>query len=601
MKKISESIIPLVLIAFFIFLNSCEYKNSDVNFVQIDQNVPPPNLTSNIDFNSDTLYFRQDYYYYWQFSCDKKILRVDFRIDGFIYKSFENTSNGSLQFDDSFFTSLNYRNFTCVVYIKSGTGSIADKLNAEAVFMDKDFVAVFVPNTFVPSTISKINHDNLDVVIDYNRYTGPDFKAYYLVKNYTDTVAVNYNQDLLQLRDTTYSGEDAEYELITAIKSNSELNKSDRKIFNDYPDYKVTYLGNNEYKFTIPKNKYNSRLSRVRFYEQTNYYDNYQLLNETTINDVITFTVKNLKFQPDIGYQLMFVPKTDLKSLKIAYNLPRFSINIRTLGYNFSDFNFIGGGENSQVYLTDGKGNVLCYNTQKEQIDTLASTPGYSGYFAVSASGKNLIVNNGNNSFKIYKVSDNSVINSISSSDLKTPVSYTYTALSDNGIFAYYDYSTIIIYDYINKKELQRISVKTSGNYLYISSDGSLLATEKDVFTLVNGSYEFVTSLQGTFVSIDPGNPYQGYYQYQNELVLYNFNTVSRIKSFQINSNVSNIDWNSRSIIYVENKKLIFKSLDDGSVVNSFDLRYDGSAYNYRFYNKTLFFHDNSAFILKFE
>jgi hypothetical protein len=298
----------------------------------------------------------------------------------------------------------------------------------------------------------------------------------------------------------------------------------------------------------------------------------------------------------------MFVPKNNLKLLEIPYNLPKYSITLRSLGSDFIDFNFINGGMSPHVYIADTKGNVLCYNTKSDKItDTLSSNPGYPSYFGVSASRKKAIINTGKNTFKIINCEDNSIEYTINSGDLQTDVTYTSIALSDNGLFVYFDYSTIIVYDFINKKVVQKFPAKNTGNYLHISPDGSLISTEKDVYILKNSTYTFVNSISGTVVSADPDNSKQIYYHSFNNLVLYNYETMQAIRSVPIINSYCNIDWDSNSIIYINNNKLIFKNLETGEISNSLDLRNTNSAYNFKFYNKALFFHDNSSYILKFE
>lgn len=597
--KIKNLFILFVLTLIFL---SCEYSNEDINFVEIDKNVNVPKLTSNLDFNSDTIYFRENAYSFWEFKCDKEILNVQFSIDGVSYKDFQNTYSGYLNFEDSFFSNLSYRKLTCTVFVKSGTGSLADKLNAEAIFLKKEWIAVFVPNSFQEAKITKKYRDSLDIVIEYSRYSGPDFEAYYLVKNHLDTIAVAYEQDNLMLKDITYSGEEADYYLITAVKSGAELNRSEAKFFKDYPDFTVSYLGNNSYRISVPINKYSSRISKIQFFEQTSYYDNYNLKFETKNANENNFIINDASFQPEIFYQMTFVPASHLNSLEIPYNLPKYSISLRSMGSDFIDYNSLKGALSPNVYIADTKGNILLYNTNSNKItDTLSSNPGYSAYFGVSASGKKAIINTGKNTFKIINCKDNSTEYEINSGDLPEDVSYTSIAVSDNGFLVYFNYSTIIIYDFINKKVVQKFPVKNKGNYLFISQDGSIVTTETDIYLLKDGYYTYYGNISGEVIAADSENPDLIYYHSFYKLILFNFKTMQEIRSIPINSTFCNIDFDSKTIIYTDNKKLIIKDINTGQITSSLDIKSSSSPYNFRFYNKTLFFQDNSKYILKFE
>jgi len=151
-KQIFYTLISSII--FLLYFTSCEYKDNGTYFVEVDQNIQTPNFSSSLDFDADTVYFHTSSNY-WSINSDSSdIYLVQFYIDGSLYTESE-TPSGYLNFDYTFFQDFSYHILTCVTFYESGTGSLADAVGAEARFVQKDWVAVFIPEDASPAKITK--------------------------------------------------------------------------------------------------------------------------------------------------------------------------------------------------------------------------------------------------------------------------------------------------------------------------------------------------------------------------------------------------------------------------------------------------------------
>jgi hypothetical protein len=186
--------------------------------------------------------------------------------------------------------------------VKSGTGSLADKSQAEYAEYELKVILVVDNNIFVPK-ISNISFQDGTVKIKWNEYTRGDFQSYRVVKlipaqyggfrEYRSFVIKNQTQTIFT--DTTYVGGSINYQIV--VNNGADVVSADYP-FNYYYTPSVTleqFSSNFRFSFTPPP-----------FYKNVKYYQVSCFAYQFDKQPVATKQVMPNSLSMDIAYPLIF-------------------------------------------------------------------------------------------------------------------------------------------------------------------------------------------------------------------------------------------------------------------------------------------------------
>ena len=164
-------ILSSLLIFFFIL--GCEYNLHD-NFVNIENSLDKDiqmGIYLDVESDGDTLYMHE--FTYIQFNLETfgyEVYSCIFRLGNMLDDTKGSTewnfnkSSGSFYISSSIYTTGHYT-LTCDIYVKSGTGSIADQLGAELFYGTFQWPVEFHNDT-EPSLSHNINEEGYTLNLD---------------------------------------------------------------------------------------------------------------------------------------------------------------------------------------------------------------------------------------------------------------------------------------------------------------------------------------------------------------------------------------------------------------------------------------------------
>lgn len=193
----------------------------------------------------------------------------------------------------------NESKLTLQLFTKTGTGSIADKLDAESFIFSNDWVLIIDRNTN-DNTTYKVDDGVLRYIIE--PYKALDFDSYVINRYWNLTDAI-YTKDLSYL-DYSYVGEGADIDIFVKRKDGSLLNWGNVKLPNELPDINLRLTKDNKYEFWWNKSKYYNALDEFQYSLK---YGNYQSTKDT-------FLTTNSKFGDPFEIYLYSIPKHKTKS-----------------------------------------------------------------------------------------------------------------------------------------------------------------------------------------------------------------------------------------------------------------------------------------------
>ncbi|MFW6290604.1 MAG: hypothetical protein ACOC0R_06515, partial [Mariniphaga sp.] len=154
-----------------------------------------------LDFTKDTLFLNYTEYFIFNFNVNKEILNVKFFLNG--TEQYQSTNNsGSFKFKKGQLSKGQYR-LTMEILVKSGTGSIADKVGAEGYILTKEWI-LKISGDYLSQVKNYVQDGYL--VLDWPEYLSSDFVQYVVCKQ---TVGYPGYEEIKRLRisqfvDSTY-------------------------------------------------------------------------------------------------------------------------------------------------------------------------------------------------------------------------------------------------------------------------------------------------------------------------------------------------------------------------------------------------------------
>ncbi len=587
--------IPFVIFAL-VYIHACIYEPTDVYDIPVETEITSPDITNvELNFNADTIwvYGNQNIQYYFKSSNNKQsILATKLYIDGIIC-DYVTTNNGEFDIKES---ALNEGVHTLEVILntKTGSGSIADRLNSEVLSLSKKWVLV------ADYSEKKVNYtvENGYLKVYWDKYKNLDIKRY-IVNNSNKDENAFYT-------DSVYYGAEKTYTVKVEKNNGDIINWGSFFIKRNIPQPELKVSDDNEYYLTWNKSPYYNAVKYVyRFYNEEE--DYYATTGEINGSDTIYTT--DLYFNDSFMFSLYTIPKD--RSEYISYPPTSFSgyagepVNIRYYtSYTSADTLSAYDIENTYKYFVDGT--------------TVSKTPimeGRSfglGMLQLSPKGEYLLnyfllQNNAGTGFFAKNLKSGNIYYS-DSVDVKYNLFFNNSVnISDNGIGLFHSTTEEFLFDFSNNKKIASREFALNQGYQYrvkLANDGKHFISSfiddnnnpvtLDVFKIAGTELEKMYSLDlnssdWSFNSTDP-----------NMIILVKDRVVSVIQcepysllleiELASDEEFKNVDYFSNEILIVSDNRFIIRSLTTGEVIKSIPKRPGPHSINwqYRLHNNQI-------------
>lgn len=575
--KLDLSIGKVISIFVLAFLTSCIYEPFGVyeNPVNINPDAPQiANLELNV--NADTLwvYGNQKLKYHFESSNENQaILGLKIYIDGVMRDSVM-SDNGEFDILESALSEGQHKMYI-YLFVKSGTGSIVDKLNGETMLLRKEWVVIAdYSKKDITYTI-----ENGFLKLHWEKYKNPDLKCYKI--QYSGQTKNNYFTDSL------YYGAQRTFN-ITVEKTNGDIITWGSLVMDQNiakPELKIS--PNNTYYITWHKSPYyNSIKYRYEFHNTDDGSPSYGDYGYKKGDDTVYLC--KLHFSERFYITLTTVPKnlTEQTNDYMIYPSGYLSqyagepINIRTnTSYTSADTLTAFYTKNVYKYFVSGE-------TVYDEPIIQGSSFG-TGHLQISARGKFLLgkyYDSSGSGMRYFAKNLNS--GKVSQMNFVDPnynvVDNRYDLnISDNGIGIFKLSTKVFLYDFINNTEIASktfASATDNGASFKISPDGkhyiALISSQPmllDVYKINGASLEKMYSLESgtTKYQFNPIDP--------NMITAIKDKTLSVIQcepyallrkiEFASDEVFMNIDYFNNEVLSINANQFIIRSLITGNEI----------------------------------
>ncbi len=379
---------------------------------------------------------------------------------------------------------------TLSVIVQSGTGSLADKLNAEIVQVWREFVLIMDAEQPQQLTITKLDTTKGNIIVNWNSYKKWNFQSYTLIKEFsrdnyyyetTDYVTIDSQNDTSWV-DSDFVGGYVRYRIdITAA---GKTTRSDVKSYSWLPktDYSIEG-GKVILKWQTPQ--FYSNVKRTLLYS---YYppflnfdqvsDNltsYQIDVDLELGEIYSITVlldssdpkQSLRFQPSgfIGKDYFF-----------PYTQPNLFHPVDKIFYGYTILN---GGINS---IMDQNFNFYAMVYFGESFYRRKIS--YNGQYFITHESKNGRFSFNDTDPKSLQLSNNYEIDGVLNSEL---------SISDNGLLAYATLAGTFVIDWKTRNTIFSTPIK--GEQVLISPSGKYLMIGKNIYINQSGVFQYYGSI----------------------------------------------------------------------------------------------------------
>ena len=567
--------------AFFVFVlmlfSSCLYEPFDVyeNPVNINPTAPEIDILE-LNLSVDTLWIYEDQilnYHFKSFNEKQRILGLNIYIDGVIRDSVM-SDNGSFYILQSALSEGKHT-MNIVLYTKSGTGSIADRLDAEAMLLSKEWVIIAdYSKKIVTHTI-----ENGYLKLHWDKYKNPDLKSYRI--QYSATTENNYYVDSL------YFGAEKTF-YVDIVKTDGSITRwGSLDMDENIPKLEFKIADDNTYYFTWTKSPY---YNAVKYRYELNNSDDMSRPNGSyygfkNANDTVYFS--NMHFSDYFNFTLHTLPK-NLTEYASDYMIYPRSYMLQYAGEpaNIRDYTTYTSADTLTALDNE---NVYKYFLGGETVSVdpiMQSNFSFLAPIQVSPRGKYLIgicsVTNG--AEKKYFAKNLSTGDVFYMDFVETNYNYNdYLSMriSDNGIGFFQTATSEFSFDFKNNIKIASRTISSPQDYLYIfriSPDGkhvmtSSLADEAivDVYNISGSNFNKLYSIESdaTKWQFNPTDP--------NMITSVKDNTLSVIQcepyvllrtiEFASDEVFMNIDYFNNEILSINANQFIIRSLNDGNVL----------------------------------
>ncbi|HEX5171501.1 MAG TPA: hypothetical protein VFW11_20125 [Cyclobacteriaceae bacterium] len=487
MKVSSYSRILIVLHIFFSW--SCILQKEEDGFVEIAQTADPRNVADlyysydNAAFFPvvDTLFLSRSEGVYLRLEGGR-LQQFTAKIDG---NTIVEKSDGSSFAINPQGLSYGSHQLELIQVIKSGTGSFADKLDAESATYTATFVLIIDDYVYNPNM--SIEATNGTIELKWNAYARGDFKAYEIRKYESRTGSndpyrklIVTDQQQVVLQDTTHAGGACTYVFLVDCGAKVYRSENYPVNFPYEPDMHLTKLAGGKARLTWNKTQFFNNISSIKV--------------SATASGVSIFNADYLpadQTSVEMDYNVLFGQVTnftiELSGKVDRYEFPTDRISVsKALTYwteisPFSDILYNQREDAYYITLASNPGGVYRLDKDLHVTDTLLfETFSFTESFNLiqSPDGNHIYVLN---DFWVHELGQNPlhIEQSYFTGDTFAPSIEQNFAATNNNFILFRNRSAVKVVDFRGRRTLVSVSPATASS---ISADGKYFVNGADLY-----------------------------------------------------------------------------------------------------------------------
>jgi hypothetical protein len=530
---------------------SCEFEPTEKFNAQIPVPDEAPPIDTDLDFDSDTIHL------YWSTSVKFHVDAGSHVISHVLY-NIDNEWHSALFENGSYVLDLDLDepgtySLKVSIVLKTGTGSIADRLGAEGFeYNSKTWTVIYAPADIETNMTYHFGAEGL--VIAWKKCQIPRFREYRLRELSTGCYFVQNDTSFLNVN---YVGQESRYDLFVTDDDNNSYWWGTCNVPRNLPVLKLREV-NKQLALTWNLTEFSDNASEFQVFinDQVTWW---RLLGRVDNSDTILIPGNDeIPFGSLVQFSLYSVPKVfasiENNSLFRSYTGsstfalpgPEFSNNmgLGCRGFFFRDY-------------SSALNKVMLFRHSAEN-ETTEAIMEYNSNIDISAN-EVFLLKSGSGIIELF---DPETCSKIKSVDIKSQVPGYHDGLfpvvSDNGICIFSFTDTLYAYDVLNDYMASKKAIPYGS--LRISPDGSLFTVSRSdsffVYSLNSGSIELLASEKkdspiysyGQFDFI-PDQPDKLYVREGNYIYIKSCSDLSTIRSFHFEGTFFNIDFCSGKVL----------------------------------------------------
>lgn len=454
------------IVSLVVLLNSCEYPLKDDYFQDISTRDSANISVSLNGIESGFILEGHKTFTYIASTGELQIIYVNVFIDGQFYKSFPG-STGLFELWSEKHT-FGKHQLDIVVATHSGTGSLADCLEAEGFIYTQSWIFNVINPAPEPITITKIFNNNGVLKIEWEKSTDPNFAKYEIFKvigGGASSFVSFTGQTTTSFEDSTFLGGDVGY-YVYVHRNNGYATIGPTKSFSDEPVIiSARWIKDCEVELSWPKCKYNKAFSSYNLSDSDgNSWSEITDINTTSVSGDFG------RFGKSIQYYLWVNPK--------GYALGYWSNTELAVGQSFQYFgNFWKNNVNNDILLTNN--NILYrYSVSTNHLTDSVSFINYAPYMIYSPSDDVLL--NNTPLTKRNPVTLDIIATITGQDNMSLNLSATawgIARISGNAVL--YDYKNMVAVNTLSFNSYNQIRLSDDNNYIFELEQNSILRCYK--------------------------------------------------------------------------------------------------------------------------
>ncbi len=567
--KVRINIFFLAIVLFIVSINSCEYEPTEKFNRNVNQNVTPPNIQIvSLNINRDTLYLFADTLVDFRFNSNNQaISAVQFLIDNQI-KETVNSNTGTFDIQIANLTNGIHK-MQINIYTASNTGSIADKVGAEAFVASKTWTLNVIKslNSQIQTSV-----ENGLLKINWSQPITTYIKEFTIYRN---NIAIGSTK-LQEFIDSSYVGQGANYAINVITINNSLFPLGDIQISPQSTKLYFVVTRPNKYTIIWDKNKYYNAIDfvKISFIPQSGVNKIEQIIKTSNEPNDTICQISNFTFGNTNKYILSIKPKKASyqiiteKDILMGIQIPIPISDIYQM--------------NSDTCIINSSGTIYRYSIfQNKIIDNFnyKLRTDIQAEIDISPLGKLINVSYGNlehvtiSTDNLQIIKDNIITNIVKNFDLNIyNINYP---ISDIGTGIISSKDSLFLIDNNN-------SLLLSGYPIYMNTDKSKISTNGDYFFQVDALLNFFQYknqkinlvwhapliLRNCYFDFVSNDPNKLVFWDGSTFYLKNCSDFSTINEFNLStSDLINIDFYLKEILTYDNGHFYVYSLNDGSLL----------------------------------
>lgn len=589
-SHMKKHVIVIALTALFtVLFISCEYEPKGVFNQPVDKDIAPPQIqVVELNLESDNIYLYTGMNVKFLFNTDnQKIKATRFLIDG-IVKGIINSNKGEFYIWAADLAE-GYHELVIEIYTESGTGSIADKIGAEAFVALKSW-SLYMDKSFHPE-VKAIPINGL-LNITWTPYRATNFKEYVVYRHDDMWAEKEISRSLSnEYVDGTYVGEGGSYIIKVLTSDDSYFILGYLNLRPEIPKINFYSDSANLVKIKWSRGKYYNAVDSFVVFMGNSGYD-YKRVNATNkISDTVYKTTAAC-FGDQLYFKLRVVPrKVNLKYVPREYSQFESWVYDK-LGYKLREsprFMEMTPVTNDEFIYISAHDSLVRYSvTQRKIVEKIGhKTPNYycSEFLSlsVSPSGNYTTSRIGCNMDVLFTLSNN--LNSYSPINPENLFGRSTSAIpvSDIGTGLFSDYNEhIYIYDFISSTVIGTytsnfpfplgLKISSNGDYFFEKGDSLRLVGFKN--QLFKTIWKVSNSNSVLLYEFNPVNSNQVIFVNGNTLSVKQCDNLSTVNQITLTDKLLDIDYYKNEILTYKTGHLLVRSFTNGSLIKDIPINF---------------------------